>query len=272
MLFRRFFTLIILGVFFVLSPLVGLGQSFPGKRADKEIVVSTWNIGHFSKGMRPYSHIKSHELQAVIEKYNTVLNDSIRADVLCFNEFSKYMTSDNSAKKVATADALFKNFDVQAIGKQKGFNCNALFAKTKVRRIKEISFKRNLQYIAKVPRSSSYYYLSSDLYLDGHKIKFLCVHTISRNHQVCQAQIAELIQECEKYDRVIMCGDWNTETYNKFRKAGYTLANDGSLKTYPKKSFALDNIIVKGVKVSDVRVVKTDLSDHYPLVCRITIN
>ena len=68
-----------------------------------------------------------------------------------------------------------------------------------------------------------------------------------------------------------MCGDWNTETYSSLKNAGYIFANDGSLKTFPSKGYALDNIVVKGLEISDVRMIKTDLSDHYPLVCRISL-
>ena len=70
---------------------------------------------------------------------------------------------------------------------------------------------------------------------------------------------------------MIVCGDWNTEIYSLLKNAGYALANDGSLKTFPSKGYALDNIAVKGLEISDVRMIKTDLSDHYPLVCRISL-
>lgn len=41
--------------------------------------------------------------------------------------------------------------------------------------------------------------------------------------------------------------------------------------TFPSKRTSLDNIAVKGLEISDVRMVKTKLSDHYPLVCRISL-
>ena len=68
-----------------------------------------------------------------------------------------------------------------------------------------------------------------------------------------------------------MCGDFNTTDYSKLKIAGYSLANNGSFKTYYKEKWALDNIVAKGVKISDVRIVKTELSDHYPLICHISI-
>jgi endonuclease/exonuclease/phosphatase (EEP) superfamily protein YafD len=110
-----------------------------------------------------------------------------------------------------------------------------------------------------------------DLYVNGVVVKLICAHTTSSAIKICRAQINELIQKFEKNERVIMCGDWNTTNFSQFKKAGYSMANDGTKITYPSKSYALDNIVAKGVEITDVKVVKTDLSDHYPLVCRITI-
>ena len=88
---------------------------------------------------------------------------------------------------------------------------------------------------------------------------------------MCQEEISELINKYKDCDRVIMCGDWNTTDFSQFRKAGYSLANNGTLFTYPYKSYPLDNIIVKGLRISDVKMIKTDLSDHYPLVCTVSV-
>ena len=60
-----------------------------------------------------------------------------------------------------------------------------------------------------------------------------------------------------------------------FVEAGYTLANRGQLITWPswnnpERECAIDNIIVKGFKMSDVKVKgHNKLSDHKMLSCRL---
>ena len=57
--------------------------------------------------------------------------------------------------------------------------------------------------------------------------------------------------------------------------AGYTVCNDGSLLTCTGSKtggleWAVDNIIVKGLKVSDFRKIPTGLSDHVAVVATLT--
>lgn len=68
-----------------------------------------------------------------------------------------------------------------------------------------------------------------------------------------------------------MCGDWNTTNYIFLKKAGYSLANDGSMKTIPYSSTVLDNIAVRGLKIENVNMIETKLSDHNSLVCELII-
>ena len=84
-----------------------------------------------------------------------------------------------------------------------------------------------------------------------------------------------------------MMGDFNV-TYDKFRifqNAGYGIAQtdsmlstygpcQGSKKYYVDKSEgygSYDNIIYKGVNVSNFALGGTKLSDHYGLYCDITV-
>ena len=152
-----------------------------------------------------------------------------------------------------------------------GFSCNSIFSNLKIKNVREYRFNSSQPFLKETPRAANYYYLCADLYLNSEKVKLVCAHTTSSALKICRVQINELIKKYDEYDKVIMCGDWNTTNFSQFEKAGYSMANDGSIITYPSKLYALDNIVVKGMSISDVRVVKTDLSDHYPLVCRITL-
>ena len=116
-----------------------------------------------------------------------------------------------------------------------------------------------------------YYYILTDISIGGKKVKLVCTHLIANAGKIRQDQINELINVCEQYEKIIICGDMNTWNYSKFKEAGYTFANDGTIVTWPTKSYALDNIFVKGLKMSNVRIIKTDLSDHYAIVCSISL-
>ena len=99
-------------------------------------------------------------------------------------------------------------------------------------------------------------------------------------------QMRQLITRFKNVPYVIICADFNVcgaGEYKPFVMAGYTLANCGEagyFETYPGKDermpcrrYPLDNIIVKGFKVS--RVVLDDkkltLNDHRILACDLEI-
>jgi endonuclease/exonuclease/phosphatase (EEP) superfamily protein YafD len=158
--------------------------------------------------------------------------------------------------------------------------CNALFSNLKILDNEEDKFYYSIsQKSVKADERTSNrenYFLESEFVWKGIVIKIVCVHVlfsrkVSGVYQ--QAQIRELIDRYSHYERVIICGDWNTgnNNYKLLQEAGFTLANDGKIVTYPSKNYPLDNIAVKGLKISDVRAVETDLSDHYPLVCKISL-
>ena len=84
----------------------------------------------------------------------------------------------------------------------------------------------------------------------------------------------------ENEKRVLMMGDWNAfhyEYFDRFKDAGYTLGNpDGKLLTCIGSrtgglEWQVDNILVKGLALSDFRAVDTSLSDHVAVVATITV-
>lgn len=234
-------------------------------------IISTWNIGHFANGKKNHSLINPKNYQKKLGLYQRLLTDSIRADIVCINEYSKVFGIDNNQRERQTKRLLFDSYKSKKEGRLVGFSCNSIFSNIRIRNTKERLFRSSEPFIKETPRAANYYYLTSDLYVDGKRIKLVCAHTTSGAIKICRAQIKELIEEFAAYDRVIMCGDWNTTNFSQFKKAGYSLANNGSLITFPSKSYALDNIAVKGFCIDDVRVIKTNLSDHYPLVCRLIV-
>lgn len=241
------------------------------KRSFNGFVLATWNIGHFSNGSKSYSTIKENDMDSVCEAYKGLIYQSIGADVMCINEYSQSLGKDLDGKTRRADRCIFGKFKNKVICEQYGYSCNAIFGNIRFRNWSKNDFESSKPYINKDYRAAHYYYISTDIHVGGKIIKFICAHLISRQDKLCQEEISELINKYKDCDRVIMCGDWNTTDFSQFRKAGYSLANNGTLFTYPYKSYPLDNIIVKGLRISDVKMIKTDLSDHYPLVCTVSV-
>lgn len=240
----------------------------------QKYIIATWNIGHFSKGQKPYSTIDKSNYNTNLNELQKVLSDSIRADIICLNEYSEVFCIDGNNHKQLTKDLCFNNYDFSNIGPLLGYSCNTIFSNLKIKNIKMHLFETSKTVQSKMPRAANYYFLEGDLYLGDEKVTLVCAHTTSGAPALCQSQISEILNRYRNCERVVMCGDWNTQDFSLFKNSGYTLANNGSLKTFPDidKSYALDNIMVKGLVISDVRMVKTDISDHYPIVCRISLN
>jgi len=266
----RFLTTILLIVFVLLPcPIHG--------KKPKEVVLCTWNIGHFSNGRKPYSLIDIDNYQKSLELYRSFIYDEIRPNVITLNEYNcVFCGEDNENNPYVTSSLLFNGFKQKTIGPKCWGICNAIFSNLKMKKPRSIYFESQKNTAGDdVVKGRENYYLETDLYVQGKKVKLVCLHLLfsSKVEEVFQQnQIEELINHYKNTDRVIVCGDWNTEIYSALKNAGFELANDGSLKTYPSsKAEALDNIAVKGLKISDVRMIKTSLSDHYPLVCNISL-
>lgn len=232
--------------------------------------IATWNIGHFANGARPNSLINKENYAEKLELFRKLFDD-LDADVLFLNEYSEIFGYDANGVERKTQNVLFNSYKTKLIGDQVGFSCNAIFGKYNISNLEQHEFQTIATYVSELPRAANYYYISGDLKYKKNVIKLVCAHTISGNNKLCQLMIAEIIDAYKDYDQVIMCGDWNTGNYKKFVNAGFSLANDGTYKTYPQKKYPLDNIIVKGLRITNVRLIETDLSDHYPLTCRISI-
>lgn len=239
------------------------------------VVLATWNIGYFSNGVSSRSFIHTADFDRKLKEYRSLIYDSICPEIISINEFNRvFIGMDNDFNKNVTSSILFDQYDYNIFGPKKGLR-KALFSKLKLKNKRLIYFDCH-KTIANDEdiRNSTSYYIESTVFINGKKVKLACVHLLfSRKvpRVIQQMQIEELIKAYKRDKRVVILGDFNTSDYSQFKKAGYTLANNGQLVTFPKKNTPLDNIVAKGLKISDVQVIKTELSDHYPIMCRVSI-
>ena len=238
------------------------------------IKLATWNIGHFSLGSKPYSTIDSTSFQLKSRKYKDFIDNTIQADVIGINEYSRLFYEDEK-NQILAKSILFDRFRDQIEGPLISYTCNSVFSNVKLKRSRIVYFESN-KYFTKDPKISNRktYYIESEFPLCGEKVTLVCVHMLfSRKYpnEVQQRLIKELVSTYANSDRVIIIGDFNTWDLHQFKKDGYVIANDGSIVTYPSKKNPLDNIVAKGINISNVYAIETELSDHYPLVCEISI-
>lgn len=238
-------------------------------RPQQGIVLATWNIGHYSNGKKSYSLIGPDQYNEKQRRYKSVIYDSISADIIGINEYSSVFGEDRDGKKGLSSQVLFNKYSYKNED-DKSWICNSIFSNIKVDNVERSLFESSKPFIAKTKKAAIYNYLTADIIIDGEKVKMVYVHLINRESKILKLQINELIFKFRQLKKIVIFGDFNTWNMKAFKKAGYKLANDGSLITFPSKSIAIDNILVKGLIIRDVRVVKTDLSDHYPLICKIT--
>lgn len=247
----------------------------------KEIKVATWNIGHYSGGANPNSSITSESYDDKLSWYRELVYDILDADVIGLNEYSAVFGTSATGTKSAK-DVLFNDYAVKYEGVQRNYSCNALYGNICLENIERHEFE-SLKDVTithtSLIKATDYYYITADMYLRGRKVKLVTAHLAfdSNKPSVIQLlQIAELIEAMKSETRVVMIGDWNVSAqsdFDAFVEDGYTLLNDGSIPTYPSTSpnRALDNIIVKGVKMTNTGVVQNILSDHIPMYATISV-
>lgn len=240
--------------------------------------IATWNIGHFSMGKNKNSAIKDTQYGAYVTKYRNYINYSLNADIICLNEYSANFTPSEK-----TASSLFANYTQKMEGTQFNYSCNAFYSRIPVSNLKANAFVCNQT--AQITHTTlitakDYYFVSADVTINGKNVTIVSAHLAFDNNKnpddVNMNQIKELIERFSSYERVVFVGDWNVKEFsyfNLFKDAGYTLANeDSTLGTFVNSTRPLDNIIYKGVKVSDFTLAGTDLSDHYAVYCTVTVD
>lgn len=240
--------------------------------------IAIYNIGHFSGGVEKNSTITASDYVAKLAGYKAAIH-SINPDVLGIAEYSRIFGKNLENENVETRKVLLADF-MGFEGAQANYSCNALFFKTIVDKVKSKDYICNQTAVithTNLIKATDYYYIDSDLYMHGERIKLVTTHLAfdNNNPAVCSDQIDELISLYADYEKVIFLGDWNVANFSQFDafiNAGYNLANDGTFITYPAGNRALDNIIAKGVTISNPGIIQTTgLSDHLPFYCDINI-
>ncbi len=246
------------------------------------ITVIQWNIGHFSLGVSKNSRIKDVNFLSALQGFEDLFTRA-KADIISLNEYSVYFANTANHPRCLTDTLLFYTYPFRVIGnnaKQRNYCLNAIFSTLQIFEAKTIDYETNKHSGLTSSTGTSitdFYYILSYINLFGKKVPFISTHLAFNleNDQVVLNQVKELIKNLENEEFVIICGDFNINASNLslFTEAGYSMANEGSIATYPSPDpyKSLDNILVKGFEISNPRTIPTLLSDHFPIICEISI-
>lgn len=253
-------------------------SSLSPSATNRSFTLAIWNIGRFSNGAKSYSTIDIIQNPDIVQQYDSFINKTLNPDVLVINEYNNVFYKDENGKEFHTDSLFFNSFNYRFIGPE-WWKCNAIFSKYKIRNLGHddemicyFTSHKAIKDDIKVSKRKTYF-LENIVEIRGRCLKIVTVHidfSKKASGVYQRAQISELIDKYKDETHVIICGDFNVGKYRQFEEAGYSVANDGSFKTYPSKGYPLDNIIYKGVTVTDVRMYATTLSDHNPLSCKVT--
>ncbi len=240
-----------------------------------------WSVSHFGDGTCSVASIPENEGPAKAAKYVDFIG-SVDADVVGVTEYDENFTTNGSIKAATT---LFKGYEKSA-GPAKGSVCNAIFYKPGVAtKIDErtVFFERHFE---------DTYYKAVKLSVSGVPVWFVQTHLDSNTYlsghgKDREEQMKKLIEDFRGEPNVVIAGDFRVgvripgkrcfpapEEYKVFENAGYELANLFGTGTYPVDSpiQPIDNIIVKGVGISEVRFMEAGrLSDHLAISCLLTV-
>lgn len=240
--------------------------------------IATWNIGHFSMGKKPNSTLEDTQVAMMAADFNDYINNAIDADIMFLNEYSKKFTKNTNLAK----DTIFTEYDTVYEGTQLNYSCNAVYSRIEISEPEMHVFECNKTagtISTKGPLATDYYFVTTDLVINGTTIKLVSAHLAfdgEGSENVVVNQIYELIDYCEDYEHVVLLGDWNVNYFSEFElftEAGYSLGNtDENMSTYNDGVYSLDNIVYKGVTVTDFTLAGTNLSDHYAVYCTITVD
>ena len=249
-------------------------QSY-GPTNPNSVRIATWNIGHFAMGEKANSTIEDGRVAMKSADFLDYINNAVGADIMFLNEYSQKFTKNNYYAK----NTIFTSYNTVYEGPQINYSCNAVYSKVSISQPQKHEFECNktAPYISPYVEAEDYYFVTTDLVINGKTVKLVSVHLAFDDYgstNVVINQLNELIAYCAQYEHVVLMGDWNVGSFSEFdvfTEAGYTLANtDKKMPTY-KSGSSLDNIIYKGVTVTDFTLAGTNLSDHYALYCTITV-
>ena len=241
------------------------------------VCFASWNIGHMALGFQAESSVRKQEASVIAAAYRGFLEE-VNPDIVGLCEYADAFTADGTVK---TADAMFPGWTCRRVGPWLGYSWNAQYF-----RMEDVGEARIRHYSKRYGRM---YYIATPVKLEGEEVVFVETHldwnTLAPGKEdVRRVQMQELIEDFKNTPRVVIAGDFNVghrfkdrskreidapEEYEVFKKAGYVLGNDNAKKTCNAgellngHAMTQDNIIVKGLEISDFRVwPRPDLSDH----------
>jgi endonuclease/exonuclease/phosphatase family metal-dependent hydrolase len=246
--------------------------------ASDSFTVVSWNVGHHARGVKRYPAIppgRDGEFRAKCLKFIG------GARIAGLSEYSHMFSTNSTA---TTAETLFSGYALKLEGTDMFPQCNSIFVMDgKLLETRERRYPK---------RKRAKYYKFARVELDGHEVCIIVTHLdfdTGPDDPLREAradQMRTIIADMAKEKYVIVCGDFNISPrsgdtkdhaaeYDVFADAGYTLAHRGGLVTWPahkgsNRECGLDNIMVKGFEMSDVRTESyPTFSDHRLLSCRL---
>ena len=240
------------------------------KAAAGTFTVATWNIGHLDMGLSPNSRIPTRDAEKWKTDYHAFL-DPLDARIMMVEEYNPDFDKERT---IRARDAIFGGYTHQFEGLGRNGHVNSLFLKDCVCGTNEIyAYSHRYQ-------NTNFHFVRADI--DGLETLVVATHLEPNwptNHVAMRAQqMRELLEAVGDAPRVIIAGDLNIDSaaeLKSFANAGFEMANDGSLSTWPswkpQPNNGIDNVIVKGFSISNVRVLtNARLSDHCLLSCSLT--
>lgn len=244
---------------------VSIQQDTSVSRFVDEITVIHWNIGHFSLGKAKKSTISPEDSESMLEKYHLLL-DTLQADIAGVCEYNATFAGNTGN----TRKLLFGAFPYCVLGKHYSYNFNAVFSTFVIKKAEQFLFEQHVQ---------KRYILETMHWINNEPVVVVETHLDwdegSQGRLFRSLQLAEIARRYADVPHVIICGDFNTsspEELDVFKKYGYTLLNDGSMKTYPagKPAYPLDNIVVNGFHIVNSSIIEDpSLSDHSLIKCNL---
>lgn len=247
------------------------------------IIVMQWNIGHFSQGALPSSRITDSDYLQKLQDYRQLLND-VSADIVTLCEYSVLFSNTTLHPRSYADTLLFYEYPYRFIGNNgiiRNYSLNAIMSKMELLDPSSVEYQTNstahITHTSAI-KATDYYYNKAYIYIGDHKVVLVNTHLAfdKNNPDIAINQIKELINEMDNEEFVVICGDFNTtaSSYSLFTDAGYSLANSGEWGTFPsaKTTAPLDNIISKGLVIRNAYVINSSLSDHFPIVCTVSIS
>ena len=237
---------------------VDLYENYPNMPA--RMKVAQWNVFMFGIKDGVFG-VSDENAEETVTALNDLI-DGLDADVLFLNEYNG--TIDQSKRYDTYETLLFKRYPYFFKG---GFY-SAVASKYPLK-MEEVQLTHRK-------------FIVGELLFRESKVAIACIHPDpGTSDETTMARIEDhqqVVNRLREYERVIVAGDFNTITTNEldiYRTGGYTLGNNGSFGafiTYPSTSRALDNIVVKGMKLEHYAVVNEQvMSDHYPSVAELIL-